>query len=204
MNTTARMLALLALTAAGACSKTTTDEAAKPVAQSPAATRDNTNMGSLELTSTAFSEGGAVPARFTCQGEDLSPPLAWRDPPIGTKSFAVIVDDPDAPDPKAPKQTFVHWVLYDLPADTRALPEGTKAPPQGARAGKNDVGKTTYSGPCPPIGRHRYFFKVYALDTVLQDIGEPSAADLTKAMTGHILARGQLMGTYEKGPGPRT
>lgn len=203
MSTTTRLIAALALAGAAACSKTTTDEPAKPTSPTPAV-RENPNMGSLELTSTAFAEGGTVPSRFTCEGDDLSPPLAWKDPPDGTKSFAVIVDDPDAPDPKAPKQTFVHWVLYDLPADTRALPQGTKTPPQGARAGKNDFGKTTYGGPCPPVGRHRYFFKVYALDTVMQDIGHPTAAELTKAMTGHILARGQLMGTYEKGAGPKT
>ncbi len=202
MNTTTRMLAVLVVTAAAACSKTTTDEAAKPTAASASA-RGSAAAGSLELTSTAFTEGGTIPAKFTCQGENVSPPLAWGDPPDGTKSFALVVDDPDAPDPKAPKQTFVHWVLYDMPTDTRALPEGTKGP-QGARAGKNDFGKTTYGGPCPPVGRHRYFFKVYALDTVLQDIGEPTAADLMKKMNGHILARGQLMGVYEKGPGPRT
>lgn len=203
MSSTTGRFAAVALLAAVACSKTTTEEATKPAAQSPAAS-PSAEQGSLDLTSTAFTEGGTVPSRYTCQGEDLSPPLAWRDPPAGTKSFALIVDDPDAPDPKAPKQTYVHWVLYDLPADTRSLPEGMKAPPQGARAGKNDFGKTTYGGPCPPVGRHRYFFKVYALDTVLQDIGQPTAAELTKAMGGHILARGQLMGTYEKGAGPRT
>ena len=203
MSSTTRPFVAALLIAAAACSKTsTTEEATKPV--TPRAPATGAEQGSLDLTSAAFAEGGTVPSRFTCQGQDGSPPLAWRDPPAGTKSFAVVVDDPDAPDPKAPKQTFVHWVLYDLPADTRSLPEGTTAPPQGARAGKNDFGKTTYGGPCPPVGRHRYFFKVYALDTVMQDIGEPTAPELMKKIEGHILARGQLMGTYEKGAGPRT
>ena len=150
------------------------------------------------LTSDAFTDGGAIPKGFTCEGQDAAPPLAWADPPPGTKSFALIVDDPDAPDPKAPRRTWVHWVLYDIPASSTALPEGG-TPPAGTRQGCNDWGRTGYGGPCPPIGRHRYFHKLYALDTVLGDLGEPAKADLEKAMKGHVLAEARIVGTYEKG-----
>jgi Raf kinase inhibitor-like YbhB/YbcL family protein len=150
------------------------------------------------LTSDAFTDGGTIPKRFTCEGQDAAPPLAWTDPPPGTKSFALIVDDPDAPDPKAPKRTWVHWVLYDIPASTTGLPEGG-AVPAGTRNGRNDWGRTGYGGPCPPIGRHRYFHKLYALDTVLGDLGEPTKAALERAMKGHALAEARIVGTYEKG-----
>ena len=150
------------------------------------------------LTSTAFAEGGAIPKRHTCEGEDVSPPLAWSGAPLGTKTFALIVDDPDAPDPKAPKRTWVHWVLYDMPPAATALPEGG-ALPAGTRQGRNDWGRTGYGGPCPPIGRHRYFHKLYALDAALGDVGEPTKAALEKAMAGHVLAEAAIIGTYEKG-----
>lgn len=152
----------------------------------------------LTLTSTAFADGGAMPKRHTCEGQDVSPPLAWSGVPAGTKSFALIVDDPDAPDPKAPKRTWVHWVLYDIPASATALPEGGVLP-AGTRQGRNDWGRTGYGGPCPPIGRHRYFHKLYALDIVLGDLGEPAKGELENAMKGHVLAESVLMGTYEKG-----
>ena len=152
----------------------------------------------LALTSSAFTDGGTMPKRYTCEGQDAAPPLTWSGAPAGTKSFALIVDDPDAPDPKAPKRTWVHWVLYDIPASTTALPEGG-ALPAGTRQGRNDWGRTGYGGPCPPIGRHRYFHKLYALDTVLGDLGKPAKAELEKAMKGHVLAESVLMGTYEKG-----
>ena len=156
---------------------------------------------SLAISSTAFSNGAKIPKKYTCEGNDMSPPLAWSDAPAGTKAFALIVDDPDAPDPKAPKMTWVHWVLYDLPADAKALPEAAKtaALPAGTREGTNDFKRTGYGGPCPPVGSHRYFFKIYALDAALGDLGKPSKADLEKAMQGHILAHAELIGTYQKG-----
>jgi Raf kinase inhibitor-like YbhB/YbcL family protein len=141
-----------------------------------------------------------MPAKYTCEGSDLAPPLDWSGAPAGTESFALIVDDPDAPDPAAPKRTFVHWVLYDLPADATSLPEGAKSAelPRGAREGRNDFKRTGYGGPCPPIGRHRYFFKLYALDTLLGDLGQATKAQLEGAMKGHILEQTELVGTYEK------
>jgi len=154
----------------------------------------------FSLTSSAFAKGGEIPTHYTCQGQDVSPPLAWSEPPSGTKSLALIVDDPDAPDPKAPKMTWVHWVLYNLPPSAGQLPEAG-APntlPIGTREGLNDWKRTGYGGPCPPIGRHRYFHKLYALDTVLPDLGRPTKAQLEKAMQGHVLAQAELVGTYEK------
>ncbi|HVV81673.1 MAG TPA: YbhB/YbcL family Raf kinase inhibitor-like protein [Kofleriaceae bacterium] len=150
----------------------------------------------MKLTSTAFTEGSEIPTQYTCEGADRSPPLAWSDVPAGTKSFALIVDDPDAPDPAAPKRVYVHWVLYDIPAGTTAAVEGSA--PAGARAGKNDWGKAHYGGPCPPIGRHRYFFKLHALDTTLGDRGALGKKELLEAMEGHVLAEATLMGTYQK------
>jgi Raf kinase inhibitor-like YbhB/YbcL family protein len=155
---------------------------------------------SLVLTSLAFAAGAAIPPRFTCQGADVSPPLAWSGAPEGAKSLALIVDDPDAPDPRAPKMTWVHWVLYNLPLGAKGLPEGVapSALPPGTREGTNDWKRTGYGGPCPPIGRHRYFFKLYALDAVLPDLGKPNKAKLEAAMKGHVLAHAELIGTYEK------
>ncbi len=155
-------------------------------------------MAKLQISSTAFEHQAAMPKKYTCQGEDISPPLAWSGAPDGTKSLALIVDDPDAPDPAAPKRVWVHWVLYDIPPGEAGLPEATKQPPAGARNGKNDWGRTGYGGPCPPIGRHRYFHKLYALDTELGDLGTPTKAQLEKAMQGHILAQGEIIGTYQK------
>lgn len=151
------------------------------------------------LHSSAFEPGAGIPRRHTCEGEDVSPPLGWSDPPAGTQSFALIVDDPDAPDPKAPKRTWVHWVAYDLPAGTSALAEGAGAGalPAGARAGKNDWGRSNWGGPCPPIGRHRYFHKLFALDMQLGDLGVPTKAALERAMNGHVLGRAELVGTYQ-------
>jgi Raf kinase inhibitor-like YbhB/YbcL family protein len=152
---------------------------------------------SLTLTSPAFTEGGEIPARYTCEGDDISPPLAWSAPPDGTQSLVLIVDDPDAPDPKAPKMTWVHWVLYNLPAAAGSLPEGVGRD-AGTREGSNDWKRTGYGGPCPPVGRHRYFHKLYALDTVLPDLGRVTKARLEQAMGGHVLAHTELIGTYEK------
>jgi len=155
---------------------------------------------SLVLSSTAFAEGQSIPRRHTCQGQDLSVPLAWSGLPAGTRSLALIVDDPDAPDPAAPKHTWVHWVLYNIPIAATGLAAGVgpEALPAGTLQGRNDWGRTGYGGPCPPIGRHRYFHKLYALDTVLPDLGEPTKAELEKAMHGHVLARVELVGTYQK------
>jgi Raf kinase inhibitor-like YbhB/YbcL family protein len=154
----------------------------------------------LTLTSSAFPEQGEIPAVYTCQGKDVSPPLAWTGAPAGTKSLALIVDDPDAPDPAAPKRTWVHWVLYDVPPTASGLPEavGRDALPAGTREGVNDWARTGYGGPCPPIGRHRYFHKLFALDATLGDLGSPKKADLEKAMKGHVLAEARLVGTYQK------
>jgi Raf kinase inhibitor-like YbhB/YbcL family protein len=154
----------------------------------------------LALTSTAFTNDGAIPKLYTCQGKDVSPALAWSGLPAGTKSLALIVDDPDAPDPAAPKMTWVHWVLYNLPVSASGLPEAvaTVALPAGTREGKNDWKRTGYGGPCPPIGRHRYFHKLYALDVVLPDLKQPTKAELERAMQGHVLGNAELMGTYQK------
>jgi Raf kinase inhibitor-like YbhB/YbcL family protein len=154
----------------------------------------------LAITSPAFAPGADIPTLFTCEGSDISPPLEWTGVPDGTKSLVLIVDDPDAPDPKAPKMTWVHWVLYNIPPSATALPEGTnpKALPTGTRQGTNDWKRTGYGGPCPPIGRHRYFHKLYALDVELGELGTPTKADVEKAMEGHILAQAELMGTYQK------
>ena len=152
------------------------------------------------ITSSAFAPQGAIPARYTCEGEGVSPPLAWTDPPAGTKSFALVVDDPDAPDPAAPRRRWVHWVVVDLPADARSLAEGAGAGrlPAGARAGENDFGRADYGGPCPPVGRHRYVHQLYALDTTLPKLEAPTKADLERAMEGHVLGRAELVGTYQK------
>ena len=154
----------------------------------------------MHISSTAFANQGAIPSRFTCQGADLSPPLAWADVPAGAKSLALIVDDPDAPDPAAPRMTWVHWVLYNMPPQATGLGEAvsTKALPPGTLAGQNDWQHGSYNGPCPPIGRHRYFHRLFALDTVLPDLKSPTKAALEKAMHGHILARAELVGTYQK------
>jgi len=154
----------------------------------------------LKITSPAFADNAAIPAKYTCEGEDVSPPLEWSGDPEGTKSLVLIVDDPDAPDPAAPRMTWVHWVLYNLPPVAPALVEGaaTGALPDGTEDGINDWKRAGYGGPCPPIGRHRYFFKLYALDAVLSGLNAPTKAKVEAAMQGHVLAEAQLVGTYEK------
>jgi Raf kinase inhibitor-like YbhB/YbcL family protein len=154
----------------------------------------------LALVSSAFKQGGAIPKEHTCQGSDVSVPLAWSSLPSGTKSLALIVDDPDAPDPAAPKMTWVHWVLYNIPPSANGLAQGVKRSdlPKGALEGKNDWKRTGYGGPCPPIGRHRYFHKLYALDVVLPDLKEPDKKKLEQAMQGHVLEKFELVGTYQK------
>ena len=156
------------------------------------------------LASPDFEANGSIPARFTCEGEDISPALQWTDPPAGTRSFALIVDDPDAPDPARPQRTWVHWVLYNLPASARSLEAGARGEgtlPSGTRHGLNDWKRAGYGGPCPPIGRHRYFFKLYALDCELETASRMTKAALEQATKGHVLAHTELVGTYAKGQG---
>jgi len=152
----------------------------------------------LSITSPVFSHMGDIPAKYTCEGEDISPALMFGGMPDGTKSLALIVDDPDAPDPAAPKMTWVHWVLYNLPPDTAGLEESVTSLPAGALEGVNDWKRTGYGGPCPPIGRHRYFFKLYALDTMLPDMHGPARGGLEQAMQGHIVGRSELTGMFQK------
>ncbi|KAB2845042.1 MAG: YbhB/YbcL family Raf kinase inhibitor-like protein [Burkholderiales bacterium] len=154
----------------------------------------------LTLTSPAFLDHHEIPVHYTCQGADVSPALAWSGAPAGTASFVLIVDDPDAPDPASPQRVWVHWLLYNLPASASELPEGVPpaALPPGTREGRNDWRRTGYGGPCPPIGRHRYFFKLYALDAPLPDLHQPDKASLLKTMQGRILAEAQWVGTYKK------
>ena len=160
----------------------------------------------LTLQSAAFGPMGEIPTRHTCDGEDASPPLAWSGAPSGTRSFALIVDDPDAPDPAAPKRVWVHWVVYNIPGDATSLPPGASGQgmPRGAVEGKHDGGGTGWSGPCPPIGRHRYFHKLYALDTVLaEQRGVISKGVLERLMQGHVLESAELVGTYAHQGGKR-
>ncbi len=152
----------------------------------------------LKLMSAAFAQGGEIPSKYTCEGQDVSPPLAWSGAPANTKSLALVVDDPDAPDPAAPKMTWVHWVLYNLPTSVSSLPEGATPLPAGTLEGVNDWKRTGYGGPCPPVGRHRYFHKLYALDTMLPDLGRPSKAKLEARIKGHVIAQVELVGTYQK------
>lgn len=154
----------------------------------------------LSITSTAFEHEGEMPAKYTCEGKDICPPLAWDGVPQGTQSLALIIDDPDAPDPEAPTMNWVHWILYNLPPDTTGLAEGAtlESLPVGTEAGKNDWAQTWYGGPCPPIGKHRYFHKLYALDCILEGLYKPEKADVEAAMQGHILDQAVLMGTYIK------
>jgi Raf kinase inhibitor-like YbhB/YbcL family protein len=152
------------------------------------------------ITSSAFAPNGSIPRKYTCEGDATSPPLEWSGAPSGTKSLALIVEDPDVPDPAKPQRTFVHWVVYNIPASATGLPENASKSglPAGAIQGNNDSKKQVYGGPCPPIGRHRYFFKLYALDTNLSFVSPPLKADLLKAMDTHILGNAELIGTYEK------
>jgi len=150
----------------------------------------------IKITSSAFTEGGMIPAKYTCDGADVSPPLQWEEVPQGTKSIALISDDPDAP-----MGTWVHWVLFNMPADTKELAENI--PPEetlrnGAKQGISDFGRIGYGGPCPPSGTHRYFFKIYALDMELRLEASSNKHQLLKAMEGHILAQGELIGKYKR------
>ena len=154
----------------------------------------------MKLTSPSFENHGEIPKKCTCDGEDMPPALTWSNVPEGAKSFALIVDDPDAPDPANPRMTWVHWVMYNIPATIRSLPEGVKenALPKGTLQGLNDSKRTGYGGPCPPVGKHRYFHKLYALDIVLPDLKQPTKAKLEKAMEGHVLSKAELVGLYQR------
>ena len=155
----------------------------------------------MDLSSTAFVQGGDIPRKYTCEGDDIAPALSWSDVPDRIQSLALIVDDPDAPDPAAPTMTWVHWVLFDIPPGATEIPEGSRPLPEGCRDGLNDWHRTGYGGPCPPVGRHRYFFKLYALDIQLAGLQRPTKAELERAMQGHVLAQAQLVGTYQKHKG---
>lgn len=150
----------------------------------------------MRLTSPAFLDGEEIPQKYTCEGVNMSPPLAWTEVPPGTRSLALVVDDPDAPDPEEPTTTWVHWVIFDLPPTRKSLHENLGALAHG-QVGLNDWKRAAWGGPCPPIGRHRYFFKLYALDRVLE-LSRPTKAELERAMAGHVLADATLIGTYKK------
>jgi len=154
----------------------------------------------LVLMSAAFVASGAIPALFTCEGRDISPALSWTGVPESAKSLVLIVDDPDAPDPAAPKMTWVHWVLYNIPPSANGLPQGVspKELPTDTLQGVSDFNRTGYGGPCPPVGRHRYFHKLYALDVVLPDLNKPRKQDVEKSTRGHIVEQAVLIGTYQK------
>lgn len=153
--------------------------------------KDVETMTTLTITCGAFSNSEMIPTRFTCDGQDVNPQLEWSTAPVGTRSLALIMDDPDAPG-----KTWVHWVVWNIPPDTRRIEE--MAVPAGAIQGRNDWKRNAYGGPCPPSGTHRYFFRIFALDTTLELPDTTTKADLERAMEGHILARGELMGTYER------
>ncbi|HPR54846.1 MAG TPA: YbhB/YbcL family Raf kinase inhibitor-like protein [Deltaproteobacteria bacterium] len=155
-----------------------------------------TGLAAFELKSTAFSAGGAIPADYTCQGKDISPPLTWTGAPANTRSLVLICDDPDAP-----MGTWVHWVYYDIPPQVSSLPPGmprVEKPEQGGTHGKSSFKDFGYGGPCPPSGTHRYFFRLYALDTMLKLESGAVKKDVLKAMEGHVLGTAELMGTYKK------
>jgi Raf kinase inhibitor-like YbhB/YbcL family protein len=154
----------------------------------------------LTLTSSAFKPGAPIPSLYTCEGKDISPPLSWEGVPAGAKSLAFVIDDPDAPDPKAPKRVWVHWILYNLPPNANGLAENADGGglPAGTVRGLTDSKKAKYGGPCPPIGRHRYVHKIYALDTTI-DLAQATKSELEAAMKGHVLAQAELIGTYQKG-----
>lgn len=188
----AACIALVGLPSSGCTPKSGNDKGDAAIGNT------NPTTGKLQVTSVAFAADGEIPAKYTCEGSDTSPPLRWTGVPDGAKSLVLIVDDPDAPDPAAPKLTWVHWVLYGIPASVTGLDEGVSSLPEGTREGLNDWKRTGYGGPCPPIGRHRYFLKLYALDTTLAGLDKPNKASVVEAMKGHVLAQGELVGTYQK------
>jgi Raf kinase inhibitor-like YbhB/YbcL family protein len=170
------------------------------LAPAPAIGEEGDAAPAFRMESKSFPPNGSMARDFTCDGRNVSPPLAWSHVPPGARSLVLIVDDPDAPDPRAPRMTWVHWVLYNLPPASTGLSEGVKDEelPAGTRHGLNDWRRTGYGGPCPPIGRHRYFHKLYALDAVLSDLGNPTKAQLEEAVKGHVLGVAELIGTYAR------
>jgi Raf kinase inhibitor-like YbhB/YbcL family protein len=180
MHRRAKRAAVVVACACG-CSGGNTNTAVDPA--------EPTASVALAVTSTAFAAGGEIPTPFTCEGSNTSPPLAWSGAPAATKAFAIVVDDPDAP-----SKTWVHWVVANVPAATTSLAAGASA----GDAGKTDFGSVGYGGPCPPNGRHRYRFKVYALDAVPLAAAGATKAELLAAIAGHVIALGELDGTYQK------
>jgi len=152
----------------------------------------------FEIKSNAFENGQDIPSKYTCQGKDVSPPLWWKDAPEGTKSYALLVDDPDAPDPKNPQKTWVHWVVYNIPASVQSIKEAASKSGFTGLEGLNDFKRIGYGGPCPPKGNHRYFFKLYALDEKLDLEPGKTKKEILASMQGHILGEAQLMGKYHK------
>jgi Raf kinase inhibitor-like YbhB/YbcL family protein len=155
----------------------------------------------LQITSSAFQHEGDIPSRYTCEGDDISPSLSWTGVPAEARSLVLIMEDPDAPDPRAPRMVWVHWVLYNISPTASGLPEGIADAdlPAGTLQGVNDWKRTGYGGPCPPVGRHRYFHRLYALDTVLPDLGSPGRQQLEQAMQDHVIEQTELLGYYQKG-----
>jgi hypothetical protein len=190
-KTWSRAASLLAALCAAPAMAAETGSALNPVKNAAA---------ELTITSTSFKNNEEIPIRHTCEGADVSPEVSWTGVPSRAKSLALIVDDPDAPDPAAPKKTVTHWLLYNMPTKTTTLPEGvsTDELPAGTLQGINEGQRTGYSGPCPPVGQHRYFFKLYALDAKLPDMKQPTKAALEKAIKGHVIARAELIGLYQK------
>lgn len=189
------LLGLIMIASLLACSNRSGSSAGKPTTQNQNQDQSQ-NAKEIKLTSTAFKEGEPIPRQYTCNGVNVSPPLEWSGVPKSARTLVIIADDPDAP-----SGTWVHWVLYNLPADNIGMVENLPATDElraGGFQGKNDFGKTGYGGPCPPSGTHRYFFKIYALDSELPLKAGATKAEVEKAMEGHVVAQGQLMGTYRK------
>jgi len=199
-----KLFAAALLACAIACGKskssTTDTSAVTSVRASPDTTPLRTMSPLLNLQSSAFAANAPIPPRYTCEAANVSPPLAWSGAPATAKSFALIVEDPDAPDPAKPTRVVTHWVAYNIPATTPGLSENASKTgmPAGSAQGLNEGSKPAYMGPCPPIGSHRYFFKLYALDTVLSGLKNPKKADLQQAMQTHVVDSTQLIGTYQK------
>jgi Raf kinase inhibitor-like YbhB/YbcL family protein len=198
------LVAVALLGCAIACGKSKSSTADTSMVNSAIASADTTTLrpmsALLNLSSSAFAANAAIPPKYTCEGANVSPPLAWSGAPATAKSFALIVEDPDAPDPAKPTRVVTHWVAYNIPVTTSALSENAskKGMPPGSAQGLNEGNKPAYMGPCPPIGSHRYFFKLYALDTVLTGLKNPKKADVQKAMQTHVVDSTQFIGTYQK------
>jgi Raf kinase inhibitor-like YbhB/YbcL family protein len=198
------LVAVALLGCAIACGKSKSSTADTSMVASAIASADTTTLrpmaALLNLSSSAFPANAAIPSKYTCEGANVSPPLAWSGAPATAKSFALIVEDPDAPDPAKPTRVVTHWVAYNIPGTTSALSENAskKGMPAGSAQGLNEGNKPAYMGPCPPIGSHRYFFKLYALDTVLTGLKNPKKADVQQAMQTHVVDSTQFIGTYQK------